>query len=156
MLEVIVFLAYLGLYAARLRSKQRGKVAVAVLELILEDTVTDLVAEKSITGIVGHGVADKIQHLDGLIVSGQLQLKGNVVVGMDKVLVGVAGERLDNGKVHSLKDVDALDTSFSKSKKAASTARNVNNAKNNRFNNFTQRSYDFEALEKDLLTSSAQ
>ena len=61
-----------------------------------------------------------------------------------------------NNKVHSLKDVDALDASFSKNKKAASTARNVNNAKNNRFNNFNQRSYDFEALEKDLLTSSAQ
>ena len=61
-----------------------------------------------------------------------------------------------NHKVHSLKDVDALDASFSKNKKAASTARNVNNAKNNRFNNFNQRSYDFEALEKDLLTSSAQ
>jgi DnaD/phage-associated family protein len=61
-----------------------------------------------------------------------------------------------NNKVHSLKDVDALDASFSKTKKASSTARTVNNAKNNKFINFNQRNYDFDLLEKDILTSSAQ
>ena len=61
-----------------------------------------------------------------------------------------------NNKVHTLKDVETLDASFSKTKKTASTSRTVNSAKNNKFINFTQRSYDFDALEKDLLTSSAQ
>ena len=58
--------------------------------------------------------------------------------------------------VHTLKDVAALDADYSKTKKAASTTRAVNSAKNNKFINFNQRSYDFEALEKDLLTTSIQ
>ncbi len=58
--------------------------------------------------------------------------------------------------VHTLKDVEALDASFSKTKKAASTTRAVNAAKNNKFINFTQRTYDYDALEKDLLTTSIQ
>lgn len=61
-----------------------------------------------------------------------------------------------NKQVHSLKDIQALDASFSKTKKAASTSRTVNNAKNNKFINFNQRSYDFDLLEKDILTTSAQ
>jgi DnaD/phage-associated family protein len=61
-----------------------------------------------------------------------------------------------NKQVHNLKDIEALDASFSKTKKAASTSRTVNSAKNNKFINFNQRSYDFELLEKDILTTSAQ
>lgn len=56
--------------------------------------------------------------------------------------------------VHTLKDVEALDASFSKTKKAAANTRAVNSAKNNKFINFTQRTYDYDALEKDLLTTS--
>lgn len=61
-----------------------------------------------------------------------------------------------NKQVHNLKDIESLDASFSKTKKAASTSRTVNSAKNNKFINFNQRSYDFESLEKDILTTSAQ
>lgn len=60
-----------------------------------------------------------------------------------------------NNNVHSMKDVEALDASFSKNKKAAST-RAVNSTKNNKFNNFNQRQYDFDEYEKMLLTTSVQ
>jgi DnaD/phage-associated family protein len=61
-----------------------------------------------------------------------------------------------NKQVHNLKDIETLDASFSKTKKAVSTSRTINSAKNNKFINFNQRSYDFELLEKDILTTSAQ
>ena len=57
-------------------------------------------------------------------------------------------------QVHTLKDIETLDANFSKAKKASTTSRTVNTAKNNKFINFTQREYDYEALEKDILTSS--
>lgn len=58
--------------------------------------------------------------------------------------------------VHTIKDVEALDASFSKTKKAASTTRTANSAKNNKFNNFNQRKYDYDEYEKMLLTTSIQ
>ena len=61
-----------------------------------------------------------------------------------------------NKDVHTLKDVAGLDAEYSKTKKATTTTRAVNSAKNNKFINFNQRAYDFEALEKDLLTTSIQ
>ena len=54
--------------------------------------------------------------------------------------------------VHSLDDVTKLDAAFTNRKKSAPT---VTAAPKNRFNNFPQRSYDYEQLEKMLLTTEA-
>jgi DnaD/phage-associated family protein len=61
-------------------------------------------------------------------------------------------------QVHTLKDVRALDESYSKNKKNTAAANTGSNsaAKRNRFNNFDQREYDFNQLEKMLLTTSVQ
>lgn len=57
-------------------------------------------------------------------------------------------------QVHHLSDLDKLDLEHSRRKAAAqNTARD--NSKN-KFNNFTQRSYDYDELEQMLLSSSAQ
>ena len=60
-----------------------------------------------------------------------------------------------NQNVHTLKDISALDDIYNKSKRA--TAPTVSTTvKRNKFNNFDQRTYDFDKLEKKLLASSIQ
>ena len=62
--------------------------------------------------------------------------------------------------VHTISDIESADAARSASKKDAytqgrdkQTASNTRNTKSsNRFNNFTQRKYDFDALEKQLIT----
>jgi DnaD/phage-associated family protein len=60
-----------------------------------------------------------------------------------------------NQKVHTIKDITALDKAFNKSKNTATPAQTTT-TKRNKFNNFDQRSYDFDKLEKMLLTTSVQ
>jgi DnaD/phage-associated family protein len=61
-------------------------------------------------------------------------------------------------QVHTPEDIKALDDSYSKNKKSAPAANigSTSTAKRNRFNNFDQREYDFNQLEKMLLTTSVQ
>ena len=62
--------------------------------------------------------------------------------------------------VHTLSDVEAVDAARPKKDAASFSAQSQKNAANqirtsrsgNRFNNFTQRSYDFDALEKQLIS----
>ena len=62
--------------------------------------------------------------------------------------------------VHTISDIESADAARSAAKKDAytqgsdkQTASNTRNTKSsNRFNNFTQRKYDFDALEKQLIT----
>ena len=58
-----------------------------------------------------------------------------------------------NQNVHTLKDISALDEVFSKSKRTATPSQTAT-VKRNKFNNFEQRTYDFDELEKKLLASS--
>jgi len=51
------------------------------------------------------------------------------------------------GKVKTLEDISSFDHSFHAKKSASSSG----TAANNKFNQFSQRSYDFDALEKELL-----
>lgn len=60
-----------------------------------------------------------------------------------------------NQNVHTLKDISAVDEAFSKNKRNTAPASSTN-VKRNKFNNFEQRTYDYDKLEKMLLTSSAQ
>lgn len=60
-----------------------------------------------------------------------------------------------NQNVHTITDITALDEAFNKTKRNA-TPTQAPTAKRNKFNNFEQRTYDFDKLEKMLLTSSAQ
>lgn len=60
-----------------------------------------------------------------------------------------------NQNVHTLKDIAALDDAFSKTKRTTAPTQTAT-TKRNKFNNFEQRTYDFDKLEKMLLTSSAQ
>ena len=54
-------------------------------------------------------------------------------------------------------DITKLDEEHQKKKKAAVVPNTAPNAQSkNRFNNFEQRSYDYDQLEKMLLTTSAQ
>lgn len=55
-------------------------------------------------------------------------------------------------QVHTLKDVSSLDTAYVKTKK--STAGAPASSGKNKFNNFNQRSYDYDEYEKMLLTTS--
>lgn len=56
--------------------------------------------------------------------------------------------------VHNMNDVSRLDQSFSKTRQAAGrTAENVTKSKHNKFNNFDQRTQDYDKLEKLLLNS---
>ena len=57
-----------------------------------------------------------------------------------------------NNNVHSLKDIASLDEVFNKSKRNTPTPAAA--PKRNKFNNFEQRTYDFDKLEKVLLTTS--
>lgn len=60
-----------------------------------------------------------------------------------------------NNNVHTLKDIASLDEVFNKSKRTAAPAPAASTApKRNKFNNFEQRSYDYDKLEKVLLTTS--
>ena len=56
--------------------------------------------------------------------------------------------------VHTLKDIHALDEAFNKNKRTPAVQ--TVSVKRNKFNNFDQRTYDVDELEKKLLTSSAQ
>lgn len=58
-----------------------------------------------------------------------------------------------NHKVHTLKDVTALDELFNKSKNSGSNSSEP--AKRTKFTNFNQRNQDFDELEKMLLNTSA-
>lgn len=58
-----------------------------------------------------------------------------------------------NKNVHTINDIANLDTAYNKTKKTASTANNTQVSRN-RFNNFNQRTYDYDELEKLLLTTS--
>ncbi len=58
-----------------------------------------------------------------------------------------------NNNVHTLQDVAVLDANYSKSKKASAPTP-ANSPKRNKFNNFEQRNYDYDQLEKVLLTTS--
>ena len=60
-----------------------------------------------------------------------------------------------NQNVHTLKDITSLDEAFNKTKRNATPA-SAATVKRNKFNNFEQRTYDFDKLEKMLLTSSTQ
>ena len=58
-----------------------------------------------------------------------------------------------NSNVHTLKDIEALDEAFNKSKRPATPAQTAT-VKRNKFNNFEQRTYDYDKLEKVLLTTT--
>lgn len=57
-----------------------------------------------------------------------------------------------NHQVHTLKDITALDEVFNKSKRTS--APSVAAPKRNKFNNFEQRTYDYDKLEQVLLTTT--
>ncbi len=57
-------------------------------------------------------------------------------------------------QVHGLQDISALDTSFTQNKRGTGTNSSGTSPKRNKFNNFDQRQYDGDALEKMLLTTS--
>lgn len=62
-----------------------------------------------------------------------------------------------NNQVHTIEDVDKLDAAYNKTKKVTiNTSDRVIAPKRNKFNNFNQRDYDYEQLEKVLLTTSVQ
>ena len=60
-----------------------------------------------------------------------------------------------NQNVHTLKDISTLDEAFNKNKRTVAPNQTAT-VKRNKFNNFEQRTYDFDKLEKMLLTSSTQ
>ena len=55
--------------------------------------------------------------------------------------------------IHHLEDIAILDTAYKKSKASSSRNVTVNKTAANRFNNFSQRTYNFEQLEKQLLNN---
>ena len=60
-------------------------------------------------------------------------------------------------QVHTSEDVDKLDAAYNKTKKVTvNTADKPIGTKRNKFNNFNQREYDYDQLEKVLLTTSVQ
>lgn len=58
--------------------------------------------------------------------------------------------------VHTLNDIKALDQTYQKNKKTSSSTSSSDSNKRNKFNNFNQRDYDYDQLEKILLTTSVQ
>ena len=60
-----------------------------------------------------------------------------------------------NQNVHTIKDISVLDEAFNKGKRTSAPTQ-ASTTKRNKFNNFEQRTYDFDELEKKLLASSAQ
>lgn len=66
-------------------------------------------------------------------------------------------ESWHKNNVHRLEDIAVLDSSFKKSKAIVSkSVNNVRASAGGRFNNFPQRSYNYDQLEKKLLNSSNQ
>ena len=62
-----------------------------------------------------------------------------------------------NNQVHTTEDVDKLDAAFNKTKKVSiNTTEKPTSSKRNKFKNFNQREYDYDQLEKVLLTTSVQ
>ena len=57
-------------------------------------------------------------------------------------------------QVHHLSDIAKLDAAHQERKKSSASAA-ANTASKNKFNNFTQRSYDYDELEQMLLTTNA-
>lgn len=55
--------------------------------------------------------------------------------------------------IHHLEDIAVLDSAYKKNKTSASRNITVNKTAANRFNNFSQRTYNFEQLEKQLLNN---
>lgn len=65
-------------------------------------------------------------------------------------------ENWHQNNVRKLEDISLLDSAYKRSKPAASRNVTVSRSGGNRFNNFSQRSYNYDQLEKQLLNSSAQ
>lgn len=65
-------------------------------------------------------------------------------------------ENWHQNHVQKLEDISLLDSAYKRSKPAASRNVTVSRSGSNRFNNFSQRSYNYDQLEKQLLNSSAQ
>lgn len=64
-----------------------------------------------------------------------------------------------NNQVHTIEDVDKLDAAYNKTRKASASSNSNDRViapKRNKFNNFNQRDYDYDQLEKVLLTTSVQ
>lgn len=61
-----------------------------------------------------------------------------------------------NKQVRSLSDLTAIDAEHQSKKKSTGTSNPTNTASKNKFNNFSQRSYDYDQLEKMLLTTTVQ
>lgn len=59
-------------------------------------------------------------------------------------------------QVRSLSDLAAIDAEHQSKKKSATPSTNTSTASKNKFNNFSQRSYDYDQLEKMLLTTTVQ
>ena len=60
-----------------------------------------------------------------------------------------------NQNVHTLEDIAALDEAYNKGKRSSAPSQPAS-AKRNKFNNFEQRTYDVDELEKRLLASSGK
>lgn len=65
-------------------------------------------------------------------------------------------ENWHQNHVQKLEDIALLDSAYKRSKPAATRNVTVSRSGSNRFNNFSQRSYNYDQLEKQLLNSSAQ
>ena len=61
-----------------------------------------------------------------------------------------------NNQVHTIKDVESLDLAYNKNKRNTTGSNTVTVNKKNKFNNFHQRSYEAEDMEKLLLTTSVE
>ncbi|MCI5613875.1 MAG: DnaD domain protein [Agathobacter sp.] len=61
-----------------------------------------------------------------------------------------------DNKVHTIQDVEKLDTNFVNQKNVKATVNAVDSTPKNRFNNFEHRNYDYTEMEKMLLTTSVQ
>lgn len=101
--------------------------------------------------------------------------KWSRIYGFDSAIIGEACKRtlqatsqpsfqyadsiLENwhrNNVHKLEDIALLDSTYKRSRTAAPRNITVSKSGSNRFNNFSQRSYNFDQLEKQLLNSSIQ
>lgn len=59
-------------------------------------------------------------------------------------------------QVHTMQDVSALDAAYNKTKNAKTQTATSAPVRRTKFNNFNQRNYDYDQLEKVLLTTSVQ
>lgn len=62
----------------------------------------------------------------------------------------------NKNQVHTMDDVKRLDEEFGKNKKTASSTGTTVTVSRNKFNNFSQRDYDYDQLERMALTTSVQ